>query len=131
MNPPQEIQLITKLNGLTSLDKIDWDISNPPEILTARTNDHITPTYYKTEYKGKFFIIYQYWVKYYDGEHYYWTRRVTLVMLDEPRKRILWESKIPYHTAVNDLFKTVQYKTSKIGDIFDDLLSDDDPLRDD
>ena len=117
--------LIVKLNKLTSLGEINWNMVEPPHSIFHGTDDYI-PLYLETSYKDQKFAIYQLRSPFYDGEDdkTYWNERIKLIMLDY-KDRVLWEN--PSHTAsaVNDLFETARKKASNIEGIVDNLLSDD------
>ena len=116
--------LIVKLNKLTSLGKIEWEVEDAPRAIIRGTDDHI-PLYMTTCYKGQQFGLYQHRYQSYDGEHdrFYWSEQVKLAILDR-ESRVLWESPHLY-SALFDLFETARKKVSNIDALVDDLLSDD------
>lgn len=125
MNSDEKItNLIVKLNKLTSLDKIEWEVADAPRAI-LRGDDHI-PLFMTCSYKGQRFGLYEHRYQAYDGEHdhFYWTNRIVLAILDR-EGRALWET--PTQTpALFDLFDTVRKKVSNIDGIIDGLLKDDD-----
>lgn len=119
--------LVVKLNKLTSLKQLDWEVQEAPRAILRGTDDHI-PIFMTCTYKGKHFGLYEHRYQEYDGEHsrYYWTNRIVLAILDR-EDRALWEtpSQIP---ALFDLFETVRTRVSNVDDILNELLGDDDDL---
>jgi hypothetical protein len=128
MTPEDKVtSLIVKLNRLTSLGQIKWEVMDAPRTILRGTDDHI-PLFMFTAYKGQRFGLYQHRYQSYDGDHdrFYWTERLVLAILDS-EGRALWET--PGHSsALFDLFETVRKKVSNIEGVLDDLLSDDDEL---
>lgn len=115
--------LVVKLNKLTSLGQIEWEVEDAPRSIIRGTDDHI-PLFMATRYKGQRFGIYQHRYQSYDGDHdrFYWSEKVVLAILDR-ENRVLWE--IPHSSsALYDLFETVRKKVSNIDYLLDEILSD-------
>lgn len=119
--------LIVKLNKLTSLGQIQWEIMDVPRSILRGTDDHI-PMFMVTNYKGQQFALYQHRYQSYDGERdrFFWNETLVLAILD-PEDRLLWETH-GYSAALLDLFETVRKKVANIEELLDDLLADDDEL---
>ena len=116
--------LIVKLNKLTSLGQLKWNVEDAPRPILRGTDDYV-PLYMTSRYKGQRFGLYQHRYQSYDGEHdrSYWSERVALAILDL-QDRVLWEC--PHaSSALYDLFETARKQVSNIEEIVDDLLSDD------
>lgn len=128
MHPEEKVTaLIVKLNKLTSLGEIEWEVSDAPRAILRGTDDYI-PLFMSTAYKGQRFGLFEHRYQAYDGEHerFYWTNRIVLAILDR-EDRALWEttSQTP---ALFDLFETARKKVSNIDGLLDELLDDDDEV---
>jgi hypothetical protein len=136
--------LIVKLNKNTSQGKILWRVSSPPGSLTKGTQA-VFPLFFRTEYKGQNFALYQ--CRSLEPEPLTleeftrptflssfirpapkknWEERIILAMLDN-EGRVLWEGDAQ-QSALSDLFDTVRRKVSNIDAILDAILSDDDEI---
>lgn len=125
MNPEEKVTtLIVKLNKLTSLGQIEWEVQSTPRAILRGTDDCI-PLFMATSYKGKKFGLFEHRYQAYDGEHerYYWTNKIVLAILDV-EDRVLWETP-SQSPALFDLFETARKKVSKIDGLLDELLEDD------
>lgn len=126
MNSDEKItNLVIKLNKLTSLGEIQWEVQDAPRAILRGTDDYI-PMFMLTSYKGQRFGLYEHRYQAYDGEHerFYWTNKIVLAILDR-EGRSLWET--PTETpALFDLFDTARKKVSNIDGILDELLGEDD-----
>lgn len=128
MTPEDKVtSLIVKLNRLTSLGQLTWEVEDAPRTILRGTDDHI-PLFMATTYKGQRFGLYQHRYQSYDGDHdrFYWSERLVLAILD-PEDRMLWETP-GQSSALFDLFETARKKVSNIDGLLDDLLADDDEL---
>ncbi|NML27449.1 hypothetical protein [Zoogloea dura] len=116
--------LLVKLNRLTSLDKIVWQVTDPPRTL-ARGTDDVIPFFMYATHKGKHFGLFQQRYQSYDGEHerFYWSEQVVLAILDYDG-RVLWETS-SYSSALADLFETARRKVANVDGLIEDLLGDD------
>lgn len=126
MTPEEKLtSLVVKLNKLTSLDQISWEVEDAPRTILRGTDDHI-PLFMTSKYKGQRFGLYQHRYQSYDGEHerFYWSERVVLAILDST-DRVLWETS-GQSSALFDLFETARNKVSNIDGLIDDLLANDD-----
>lgn len=128
MHPEEKVTaLIVKLNKLTSLEEIDWEVRDAPRAILRGTDDYI-PLFMSTYYKGQRFGLFEHRYQAYDGEHerFYWTNRIVLAILDR-EDRALWEttSQTP---ALYDLFETARKKVSNIDGLLDELLDDGDEV---
>ena len=115
--------LLVKLNRLTSLDKICWQVEDPPRPMIRGTDD-VIPFFLYASYKGQRFGLYQQRYQSYDGERdrLYWNEKVVLAILDFDG-RVLWETP-RQSSALMDLFETARRKVVNIDGVIDDLLSD-------
>ena len=128
MTPEEKItSLIVKLNKLTALDQLTWEVEDAPRTILRGTDDHI-PLYMTTKYKNQRFGLYQHRFQSYDGDRdrLYWSERLILAILDR-EDRVLWETPGQY-SSLFDLFETARKKVSNIEILLDELLSDDDEL---
>ena len=116
--------LLVKLNRLTSLDNLQWNLEEAPRPLSRGTDDYI-PFFMATQYKGQRFGLYQQRYQSYDGDRdrFYWNERLVLAILDFDG-RALWETQRQY-SALNDLFETARRKVANVDGIIDNLLEDD------
>lgn len=124
MHPEEKVTaLIVKLNKLSSLGQIKWEVRDAPRAFLRGTDDYI-PLFMSTSYKGQRFGLFENRYQAYDGEHerLYWTNRIVLAILDW-EDRALWEtnSQTP---ALFDLFETARKKVSNIDGLLDELLDD-------
>jgi hypothetical protein len=124
MHPEEKVTaLIVKLNKLSSLGQIKWEVRDAPRAILRGTDDYI-PLFMSTSYKGQRFGLFEHRYQAYDGEHerFYWTNRIVLALLDW-EDRALWEtnSQTP---ALFDLFETARKKVSNIDGLLDELLDD-------
>lgn len=119
------IALLVKLNRLTSLGQIRWEVHDAPRQLLRGTDDYI-PFFLFTRYRGQSFGLYQQRYQSYDGERdrFYWNERVILAILDD-EGRALWETTHEY-SALIDLFETARRKVANVDGIIDDLLKEGD-----
>lgn len=117
--------LLVKLNRLTSLDKIQWKIEEPPRQILRGTDDYI-PIFLQAVYKNQIFALYQQRFESYDGERdrFYWNESEVLAILDVDG-RVLWQTT-QQSSALLDLFETARRKVANIDGMLDDLLSEDD-----
>lgn len=125
MNSEERITtLIIKLNKLTSLGQIEWEVQDAPRAILRGTDDYI-PLFMSTSYKGQKFGLFEHRYQAYDGEHerHYWTNKIVLAILDR-EDRALWET-LSQTPALFDLFETARKKVSNIDGLLDDLLEDD------
>lgn len=125
MNSEKKItNLIIKLNKLTSLEQLEWEVQDAPRAILRGTDDYI-PLFMVTSYKGQKFGLYEHRYQAYDGEHerFYWTNKIVLAILDK-EERALWETPTQ-SPALFDLFETARKKVSNIDGILDNLLKDD------
>ena len=134
-------KLIVTLNKNTSQGKILWRVSSPPSSLTKGTQA-VFPIFFRTEYKGQNFALYQ--CRSLEPERLSfeeltrgsfllsfmrptpkknWEERIVLAILDN-EGRVLWEDD-SQQSALSDLFDTVRRKVSNIDEILDAILSDD------
>ncbi len=130
MHPEEKVTaIIIKLNKLSSLDQITWDVRDAPRAILRGTDDYI-PLFMSTYYKGQRFGLFEYRYQDYDGEHerFFWSNRIVLAILDR-EDRALWEtnSQTP---ALLDLFETARKKVSNIDGLLDELLDDEDDFFD-
>lgn len=126
MTPDEKLTtLLVKLNRLTSLEKIQWDVTDAPRAIARGTDDHI-PLFLTTTYKGQKFALYQQRYQSFDGdrERFYWNERLVLAILDE-MDRAIWEAS-NQQSALYDLFETARKKVANIDEVIDELLDDDD-----
>ncbi len=121
------VNLIVKLNKLTSQGMITWEVEDPPRTIVRGTDDHI-PLFMVTRYKGQRFALYQHRYQSFsmEFEQLFWNERITLAILDN-EDRVLWEER-EQSSALYDLFETTRRKVSDIDSLIDDLLSDDEEL---
>lgn len=126
MNPDDKvIALLVKLNKLTALNKLHWEVEDPPRSIARGTDDFI-PLFLTSTYKGQRFALFQQRYQSYDGDRdrFYWTERLILAILDQDN-RVLWET--PHQSsALYDLFDTVRKKVSNIDDVIDSLVNNKD-----
>jgi hypothetical protein len=126
LNPdPKTIELLVKLNRLTSTGKIQWSLRDPPASLIAGTND-VIPLYMECLFKGQRFALFQQRYEAYDPDRdrMYWAEREVFAILDAGR-RVLWEG-YSFGSALSDLFTTARRKVADIDAILGNLLDDDD-----
>jgi hypothetical protein len=116
--------LLVKLNRLTSMDQLKWQVQDPPRSLSRGTDDFI-PFFMVAHYKGQRFGLYQQRYQSFDGdrEQIYWSERQVLAILDF-EDRVLWETT-RYSSALSDLFETARRKVANVDGIIDGLLDDD------
>lgn len=116
------INLLVKLNKLTSLGQLQWDVQDPPRTIAGGTDDYV-PLFLTTTYKGQRFGLFQRRYRWYDGEHdrFSWCEQLVLAILDN-EGRVLWET--PQSSALFDLFETARKKVSNVDKLIDDLLED-------
>jgi len=116
--------LLVKLNRLTSLDKLRWNIEEAPRPLSRGTDDYI-PIFMAARYKDQRFGLYQQRYQSYDGDRdrFFWNERLVLAIVDF-EGRPLWETSRHY-SALNDLFETARRKMANIDGMLDNLLEDD------
>lgn len=112
---------ITKLNRDTKEGKVLWNIF--PRTPSSICYDEEPLGYvYQANILDRSFILYKYQVKsFYDDETYTWEERYRLENIDANGKSIY---TISNESSIYDLYDTVQYHTSKIGDFFADYLKD-------
>lgn len=115
--------LLVKLNRLTSMDQLQWNVQDPPRSLSRGTDDYI-PFFMTATYKAQRFGLYQLRYQSFDGdrEQPYWSERPVLSILDF-HDRVLWETT-RYSSALNDLFETARRKVANVDGIIDGLLDD-------
>ena len=118
-------KLVTKLNRLTSEDKIEWAIEDPPSSITKGTNDYF-PLFFETTYKGTRVAIYTHRYQSFnpETESHYWVERIGFVVLDV-QNRVLFEN-IKHSPALADLMDTVREKAAGLDVLLDGLLDDED-----
>lgn len=125
MTPDEKITtLLVKLNRLTSLEQIRWEVTDPPRAIARGTDDHI-PLFLTTTYKAQRFALYQQRYQSFDGdrERFYWSERLVLAILDD-EGRAIWEAP-NQPSALYDLFETARNKVANIDEVINDLLDDD------
>lgn len=125
MIPDEKItNLLVKLNKLTSLGQLQWEVQDPPRTIARGTDDFI-PLFLTTTYKGQRFGLFQQRYQWYDGEHdrFSWSEQLVLAILDN-QDRMLWETH--QSSALHDLFETARKKVSNVDKLIDDLLEDGD-----
>lgn len=126
MTPDEKItSLLVKLNRLTSLDKIKWEVTDPPRSIARGTDDFI-PLFLTATYKNQRFGLFQQRYQSFDGdrERHYWSERLVLAILDS-EGRVLLETP-QQSSALFDLFETARKKVANIDDVINNLLVDDD-----
>ena len=117
--------LFVKLNRLTSMGKLQWNVEDAPRSLSRGTDDFI-PIFMRARYKDQRFALYLQRYQSYDGERdrFYWSEREVLAIIDFD-DRVLWQTSRNY-SALNDLFETAQRKVSNVDELINNLLEDDD-----
>ncbi len=114
-------QFIFKLNKETKEDKIVWRISTFTKPALLGSEEILDAIYYTDVLENKI-RLFRLKVKHYLEEDYYeWVEDFRLEIVDENGNSLY---KFPEDTAISDLYDTVQFKTSKISDLFNGFLSD-------
>lgn len=114
---------LVQLNKLTSLGRMQWEVTEVPASILRGTDDCI-PVFMAVTYKGKRFGLFQQRYQLYDGNHdrHYWIDRILFVILSYDDK-VLWATTT-HSSALNDLFETVRRKVADVDGVIDEILSD-------
>lgn len=121
MNSYDAQKVILKLNRDTKEDKVIWEVSHVSPSSLGGTEKLLDNTYVAKigikkirlyKYEGKYFI---------DEGQYEWIEYYRLEFIDFYDKS---EWEFPRDRAVEDLYDTVRYKTSKVEDFFKDYLGE-------
>lgn len=117
-------RLIAKLNLATIDNEIEWQLVDPPKSLVSGTDD-IVPSYFVAEYSNRTFVVFERRSRHYDGyqDMFYWASAICFGVVDSA-DRVIWETSQP--TALHHLYSTITEQASRIHELFDDILEQDD-----
>lgn len=120
-----EMDLIVKLNRLTSLGKIEWHVEDAPESVVLGT-DSIVPLFMRAEYKEQRFGLYICRYRWYDGDNdkNYWTEKSVVAIIDQV-DRVLWESEFQT-SALRDLMENARSQVAGVDNIINGILDEND-----
>jgi len=114
-------RFLNRLIEDTRSDKITWQREQPPDIPRTGTEEYAGAVYLTT-IKGQRFRLsplrYQYHM---DENSYIWTDTVALELVDE-HDTVVW--RFPQSPQIPQLLETVQYASSGIERIIDDVLAE-------
>ena len=123
------IKVISKLNRLTQEEKIEWDRMDPPDSLTAGTNDIIFK-FYGSEYKGRNIGLYEERCRAFDEsfDSSYWAQRLVLAFFSDDWVK---EWEFPEKPGIGELLKSVEYQVVGVDTVIDEILKTDDKDEED
>jgi len=105
----------------TSAGRITWQREQPPAIPRTHTEEY-TGAVYVTTIKGQKFRLSPLRYRWYtDEDSFVWTDTVALELVDE-HGTIVW--RFPQSPQIPQLLETVQYASSGIERIIDDVLAE-------
>ena len=121
MNSHDAQKVILKLNRDTKEDKVIWEVSHgSPSSLGGV--EKLLDNSYITKIGNRKIRLYKYEGKYYiDEDQFDWIEYYRLEFVDFYDKS---EWEFPRDRALEDLYDTVRYKTSKVEDFFKDYLTE-------
>ena len=114
-------QFIFKLNKETKEDKIVWRINTfaKPALLDS---ERVLDAIYSTNVLERKIRLFRLKVKHYFEEDYLeWIETFRLEVVDDEGNSLY---TFPDDTAIPDLYDTVKFKTSKVSDLFNEFLTD-------
>lgn len=121
------LDLLVSLTRLTQEGKLKWVACNPPDALTAGTDD-IIDTMYITEIKGRKLGVFEKRYEAYSNglDKLYWTKELVIAFL-HPDDSIALKLPPIGHRATQDLLDAIQYQHVRVDDFLKELLIDANP----
>ena len=103
---------------------VKWKISSPRSIDSLEGEQNLIGKVYETEYKNKNLRLYKYSEPVQVDEFEYLTKTFYKLEFTDENDRNLWT--FPYYIReLQDLYETVQFKSSDLDKFFDDIIPDD------
>ncbi|CAH3987519.1 hypothetical protein ACS6GB_13325 [Enterobacter hormaechei subsp. xiangfangensis] len=114
-------KLYVKLNKLTIIKQINWQLAEDIEPLVEASEDRIQTAYWAV-YGNKNLAIYlRKYKHYFDDIEWAWAEEVQFAIVTEDF-HILWKSR-GHDQALTELYETVSRQVSGFYELFDDLIN--------
>lgn len=118
------VKVISLINKLTKEGAITWEIVHNPSRLSLNGDESLNGFVYDATFNNQKLRLFKYNHKFYtDYDEYATTSSTRLSFIDNQRNS-LWD--FPEDRAIDDLYQTVRFKTSRIEDFFNSLELDED-----
>ena len=117
-------KFIALLIDETKKATVKWKITSPRNIDSLEGEQNLIGKVYETEYKNKNLRLYKYSEPVQVDEFEYLTKTFFKLEFTDENDRNLWT--FPYYIReLQDLYETVQFKSSDLDKYFDEIIPDD------